>query len=258
MSLRNRVRLIAVLPVVLWLVVTVRFVPSERLRPVWMQLSAFRAVFLGMLFANLVARRYINHLRLAMAREDLPTARRLLEGLTDFYKWRGHELIKTYGINILLLAARFLEALAALHALDMQKLGEKGSTVVKSQIAWCTAQLGEPAKAADMMHAVLPQMETMGPDYMASAHLALGASNFLMGNAAEAVPHLETADTSATSHTSRKATAAFYLGESYSALRNPSEARRAYQNAIEALLNGRSGIRAWERIASLGARNEGC
>jgi tetratricopeptide (TPR) repeat protein len=249
MSFRNRVRLIAIIPVVLWLVVTVRFLPPERFGTVWMLLSAFLAVLLGMSLVNLVVRRYLNRFRVALAREDLATARRLLEGLSDFYRWRGREVITTYGINILLLEARFQEALDGLRALDVQKLGEKESTVVKSQIAWCTAQLGDPAKAADMIHAVLPQMETMGADYLASAHLALGVSNFLMGKAAEAVPHLETAYTSATARTSRKATAAFYLGESYSALSNPSEARRAYQNAIKALPNGRSGIRALERIS---------
>lgn len=214
-----------------------------------MLLSAILAIVVGLILANLVSRRCLNRFRLALSREDIPAARRELEGLVDFYRWRAREVIKTYAINILVLEARFQEALDGLHALDMRKLGEKGSTVVRSQIAWCTAQLGDPAKAADLIHSVLPQMETMGPDYLASAHLALGLSNLLMGKAAEAVPHLETAYTAASAHTSRKATAAFYLGESYAALGNPSEARRAYQDAITALPNGRSGIKALERIS---------
>ena len=249
MSLRNRVRLIAIIPVVLWLVVAVWFVPPDRFGPVWLLLSALLAVLLGLFLVNLVVRKYLNQFRAALAREDLPTARRMLQGLSDFYKWRGREVIKTYQINILLLEARFQEALDGLHALDMQKLGEKGSPVAKSQIAWCTAQLGDPAKAADIIRSVLPQMERMGPDYSASAQLVLGVSDFLLGKAAEAAPQLEKVYASARGQASRKATAAFYLGESYSALNQPAEARRAYQNAIDALPNGRAGIRALERIS---------
>jgi hypothetical protein len=136
---------------------------------------------------------------------------------------------------------------------DVKKIGEKGSAAIKSQIAWCTAQLGDPARAADLIHSVLPQMQIMGPEYSGSAQLVLGVSNFLMDKAAEAVPHLEDAYTSASAHTSRKATAAFYLGESYAALGNASGARQAYQNSAETLPNGRFGIRASKRLAGLGS-----
>ncbi len=255
MSLRNRVRLIAIVPPALWVVVNVWFLRSERFGTGWTLLSAFLAVAIGMFFASLVMRGYLNRFRLAIAQEDVPAARRLLEGLTDFYRWRGREVIKTYGINVLVLEERYQEALDGLRALELQKIGEKGIPVVKSQIAWCIAQLGDPAKAADLIRAVLPQMEAMGPEYRASAQLTFGVSIFLMGKAAEAVPQLEEVYGSATDHTSRKATAAFYLGESYSALGNPSGARQAYQNAVEALPNGRFGIRASKRLAELGSKN---
>jgi tetratricopeptide (TPR) repeat protein len=249
MSLRNRVRLIAIAPIVLWVIVNVWFVPSEHFGSGWMLLSAFLAIFIGMLLAQLVNQRFLNRFRLAIAREDIPAARRLFEGLADFYRWRGREVIKTYGINILVIEERYQAALDELRALDVKKIGQKGIPFVKSQTAWCLAQLGDPSEAIDLVHSVLPQMEEMGPDYLASAQLVLGVSNFLLGNAAEAVPQLEKVYASARDQTSRKATAAFYLGESYTALNQPAEARRAYQNAIDALPNGRAGIRALDRIS---------
>jgi tetratricopeptide (TPR) repeat protein len=251
MSLRNRVRLVAIIPVVLWLAVSVRFLPPERIGSLWMLLTAILAVIVGMFVANVVTRTYLNRFRVAIAREDLPTARRLVEGLTDFYRWRGREVVKTYGINILVVEERYQEALDGLRALDMQKIGPKGSPVVKSQMAWCLAQLGEPSKAADLINSVLPQMEPKGPQYLAGAHLVLGVSYFLMGRAAEATPYLEGVYAAAAARTSRKAAAAFYLGETYAALGNGSEARHAFQNATEALPSGRFGIRASKRLAEL-------
>jgi len=53
---------------------------------------------------------------------------------------------------------------------------------------------------------------------------------------------------SANAGPSRKTTAAFYLGESHSALGSTSDARSAYQQAQKTLPNGSFGIRALERL----------
>jgi hypothetical protein len=116
MSLRNRVRLIVLIPIALWVVVSVWLVPSDRFGSGLTILSTTLAIFVGLLLANVVSRRYLNRFRQAVAREDVPTARRLLEGLTDFCRWRGREVIKSYGISILISEERYQEALDGFHA----------------------------------------------------------------------------------------------------------------------------------------------
>ncbi len=246
MSLRNRVRLIWVALILLWVVVW--FQHPDKSGGKWELLSAFLITVAGIAFANLLARRSLQQFRKALSIEDIPTARREHANLVDFWRRRGRETIKAYRINILLLEERYQEALNELQALDAKKLGKKGAPVIENQVAWCKAHLGEPAKAIDVSQSVLPQLESMGPAYGSSAHLVLGAANLLLNRPSEAVPHLEKAYTTSTDAPTRKATAAFYLGEALSALGMVSDARKAYQQAHEALPNGRFGMRASERL----------
>jgi hypothetical protein len=89
----------------------------------------------------------------------------------DFWRRRGSETTKTYGINLLILEGRYREGLDRLQSLDMKRIGKKGAPVVTNQIAWCLAQLGEPAKALEIAQSVLAQFENMGPQYTANGHL---------------------------------------------------------------------------------------
>lgn len=109
-------------------------------------------------------------------------------------------------------------------------------------------QLGEPAKAIQIAQTARPQLESMGPAYSSSAHLVLGAANLAVGDATQAVSHLEKAYGTSTDSPARKSTAAFYLGEALSAIGKVPEARAAYQHAYEALPNGKFGVRALERL----------
>jgi hypothetical protein len=59
--------------------------------------------------------------------------------------------------------------------------------VISNQIAWCLAQLGEPAKALELAQSVLAQLESMGPQFTASGHLVIGASCLFLGMPGEAV-----------------------------------------------------------------------
>jgi tetratricopeptide (TPR) repeat protein len=204
------------------------------------------AVAIGIVFANLIVRRAVSRYRAAVAREDLQAAQREYETLRDFWRRRGSETIKTYGINILILEGRYRDAVDQLQALDMKRIGEKGAPVVTNQIAWCLAQLGEPAKALELAQSVLTQLESMGPQCTASGHLVIGTSCFLLGKHGEAVSHLEQANN--TTFASTKSVASFYLGESYAALGDSQKARLAYQQAHEALPRGKFGMRALEHL----------
>jgi tetratricopeptide (TPR) repeat protein len=246
LSLRSRIRLIWITLIALWIVVWSRHPDNSGGK--WELLSALLVTAVGILLANILARRSLRRFRLALTIEDLPSARREHANLADFWRRRGRETIRAYGINILLLEERFQEALHELQKLDAKKLGKKGAPVIENQIAWCYAHLGEPAKAMGISQSVLTQLETMGPDYFSSAHLVLGGANLLLGRPSEAVLHLEKAYTTAADAPTRKATAAFYLGEAFSALGKPVDARKAYKDAHEALPNGRFGLRAFERL----------
>jgi tetratricopeptide (TPR) repeat protein len=245
MSLRNRIRLIWVALIVLW-VVWFRY--PDKSGGKWELLSAFLVTIVGIALANILARRSLRRFRKALSIEDIPTARREHANLVDFWRRRGRETIKAYGINILLLEERYQEALHELQALDPKKLGKKGTPVIENQIAWCKTHLGEPAKAIEISQSVLPQLESMGPDYGSSAHLVLGAANLLLGRPSEAVPHFEKTYTTSPDTPTRKAIAAFYLGEALSALGMITDARKAYQQAHDALPNGKFGMRADERL----------
>jgi len=246
MRLRNRVRLIWVALIMLWVVVWFRH--PDKAGGKWELGSAFLVTIVGIAVANFLARRSLQQYRKALSIEDIPAARREHANLVDFWRHRGRETIKAYGINILLIEERYQEALDELQALNAKKLGKKGVPVIENQVAWCRAYLGEPAKAIEISHSVLPQLETMGPDYGSSAHLVLGVANLLLNRSSEAVPHLEKANTMSTDAPTRKARAAFYLGEALSALGKSADARKAYQEAHEALPSGRFGMRAFERL----------
>ena len=179
----------------------------------WELGSAFLITIVGIAVANFLARRSLQQFRKALSIEDIPTARREHASLVDFWRRRGRETIKAYGINILLLEERYQEALDELQALDAKKLGKKGVPVIENHVALCRAHLGEPAKAIEISHSVLPQLEAMGPDYGSSAQLVLGVANFLLNRSSEAVPHLEKASAMSTNAPTRKARAAFYLGK---------------------------------------------
>ena len=154
--------------------------------------------------------------------------------------------IKTYEINLLVLEGRYRDALDELQALDMTKIGKKGAPVITNQIAWCLAQLGEPTKALELAQSVLTQLESMGPQFTASGHLAIGTSCLLSGKPAEAVTHLEQANN--TTFASTKSAASFYLGRVLHRPGNSPKARLAYQQAHEASPRGKFGIRALEHF----------
>lgn len=245
-SLRNKVRLVMVAVILSWFLMHVWLVGVRHFLEGWEFWTLLLAVAIGSVVANLIVRRSMSRYRDAVSREDLQAAQREYKMLVDFWRWRGRETIKAYGINILVLEGRYRDALDQLQALDMKRIGKKGPPVITNQIAWCLAQLGEPAKALDLVQSVLPQLESMGPEYASSAHLVLGTSFFLLGKPEEAARHLEKAK--ATTSASRISTVSFYLGESYTKLGNSREAQLAYQEACEALPNGRFGLRSMEHL----------
>jgi tetratricopeptide (TPR) repeat protein len=243
MSLRNRIRILALTLAGLWVLVDLFLLDSK-----WQLLSFVFTVAIGLAIANFLIRRPIRRFREAVAHEDISTARKELAVMSGFRRFRGAEVDEAYAVNILILEGRYQEALIALQAIEVKRLKNSSAPVLTSQIAWCTAQIGEPAKAIELCQSVLPQMESLGPEYSSSIHLVLGAANHLLGNNSEAVPHLEVAIAGANGFPSRKSTAEFYLGESFSALGKTTEARKAYQDAYDALPNGQYGKRASERL----------
>lgn len=248
MSLRNRVRLLIIAVIFLWFLAHAWFVGTRSLLEGWELWTLLVAVAIGIVISNIIVRRSASRFKEALAREDIETARKQYKLLIDFWRRRGRETIKASGISILILEERYLDALEQLQALDIKRIGKKGAPVVTNQIAWCTAQVGEPAKAIELSRSVFAQMQSMGSAYSSSSNLVLGACEFLLGKPSEAVLNLEKAYSSADASPSRRATAAFYLGECYSALGSTTEARSAYQQAHEALPNGRYGLRALERL----------
>lgn len=246
LSLRNRVRLVIVAVILLWFLSHALFVGLGNFlegREFWTLLFA---VAIGIVFANLIVRRATSRYRAAVAREDLQAAQREYETLRHFWRRRGSETIKTYGINILILEGRYRDALDQLQALDIKRIGKKGAPAVTNQIAWCLAQLGEPAKALELAQSVLAQLESMGPQFTVSGHLVIGTSYLFLGKHGEAVSHLEQANN--TTFASTKSVASFYLGECYTALSDSQKARLAYQRAHEASPKGKFGKRALEHF----------
>jgi tetratricopeptide (TPR) repeat protein len=247
MSLRNRVRLVMIALIGLWFLAHALLLGPRHLlggSELW---SLLLTVATGIVISNLVVRRPFTRFREALAREDIAAAREELSTLSDFWRRRGREVMKANGISILIVDGHYQDALAHLQALDIKRMPKKALPVITSQMAWCMAQMGEPAKAITLAQTVFPQMESMGPDYSSSANLVQGVCEFLLGRPLDAIPHLEKAYSKA-SGASRKATAAFYLGESYSALGKATESRLAYQQSHQALPNGRFGIRALEHL----------
>jgi tetratricopeptide (TPR) repeat protein len=238
--------LIIVAVILLWFLSHVLFVGVGKFLEGWEFWTLLLAVAIGIAFANLTVRRAMSRYRDAIAREDLQAARREYEGLRDFWRRRGSETIKTYGTNLLILEGRYREALDQLQALDMKKIGKKGAPMITNQVAWCLAQLGEPARALELAQSVLPQLEGLGPQFTASGHLVIGTSYLFLGKPGEAVSHLE--QTNNSNFASTKSVAWFYLGECYSALGDSQKARLAYQQAHEALPEGKFGIRALEHL----------
>lgn len=246
MSLRTQVRIIWITLIALWLILW--FPRLNNPVGLWQFLSLLFVIIIGILVANVLSRKSLQRFQKALSVEDLPTAQLEHKNLADFWRRRGQETIKTYGISILVTEGRYEEALNALQLLDRKKLGPKGVPVVENQIAWCETQLGKPAEAIQIAQTSLPQLESMGPAYSSSAHLVLGAANLAVGNAPQAVAHLEKAYATSTDSPARKTTAAFYLGEALSAIGKTAEARAAYQHAHEALPGGKFGVRALERL----------
>src|SRR5260370_1976160 len=126
----------------------------------------------------------------------------------------------------------------------MKKIGKKGAPVITNQIAWCLAQLGQPAKALELAQSVLAQLESMGPQFTARGYLVIGTSFLFLGKPQEAISHLERANN--TTFASTKSVASFYLAECYPALGDTQKARLAYHQAHEASPNGKFGTRALE------------
>lgn len=249
MSLRNRVRLTMIAVITIWFLTHAWFVGVKNFLEGWELWTLLLAVAVGIVISQKIIRGPLLRFKAALAREDVRAARQEHKLLADFWRLRNSETIKAYGISILILEEHYRDALEQLQALDIKRIGKKGAPVITSQIAWCMAQLGEPAKAKDLTQSVLPQLLGMERDYACHVHLVLGVCEFLLGRPSEAVPHLKEAYTSAIM--SRKATAAYYLGESHSALHNTAFARLDYQQAHRALPNGRFGIRAMERLSQI-------
>lgn len=144
MSLRNRVRAIAIIVTVAWVLLGLWLLPKEEFGAGWILLSAILSALIGLTIVNLAVRPHLMRLRRALAEEDIPTAQQEFAVLSDFFRLRGREKMKVYGINILILEERYQEALAGLEALNTKRVGKKGVPVITNQIAWCTAQLGKP------------------------------------------------------------------------------------------------------------------
>ena len=245
MSLRNRDRLIWIGLVVVWVLWWLRYPVSSHLK--WKLLSWLLVTVIGVVFSNILARRSLRIFRTALANENIPVALREHANLADFWRRRGREIIRAYGINILLLEERYRDAATQLQTLDRRKLPKNAGPVIDNQTAWCLVQLGEPQKGLSIAQSALPQLESMDPNYGASGHEVVGVGNLLIGNVSEAVPHLEKAYASSKLPALR-ACAAFYLGEAFSSLNNADEAQAAYRRAYEALPNSKFGARASEHL----------
>jgi len=247
MSLRNRDRLIWIGLITAWVLCWVRYPISSDWK--WKLLSWLVVIVIGAVFSNILGRRPLRLFRAALATEDTSAARREHANLVDFWRrGRAVETLKAYHVNILLLEENYQEALNELRALNLDKLAKNSAPMVQNQIAWCHMQLGDPEKGLQIAQSAFTGLENMGPDYSLSGHAVVGIGHFLLGRPSEAVPHLERAYAGSAHLPGIRASAAFYLGESLSALGRREEAKEAYQRAQGALPNSRDGMRAAERL----------
>jgi uncharacterized membrane protein len=103
LSLRNQVRIVIVAVILLWFLSHVLFVGVRNFLEGWEFGTLLLAIVIGIGAANLLARRALSQYRAAVAREDIQAAKREYEMLRDFWKRRGSETVKSYGINLLIL-----------------------------------------------------------------------------------------------------------------------------------------------------------
>lgn len=162
MNLQNLNRMIWIGLVAVWVLWWVRYPIGSNWN--WMLASWLFVVMVGVVSSNILGRRCFQRFRTALAREDIPAARHELSNLSGFWTPRRHEIIKSYGINILLLEEQFQDALTQLQSLNPAKLPSKSSSLIDNQIAWCLMQLGEVEQGMRIAESALPQLEAMGPD----------------------------------------------------------------------------------------------
>ena len=93
MSLRNRVRLIWLALILLWVVVWFR--DPDNFGGKWELASAFLVIIVGIALANFLARRSLQQFRKALSIEDIPTAQREQANLVDFWRRRGRETMQS-------------------------------------------------------------------------------------------------------------------------------------------------------------------
>src|SRR5258708_12450878 len=236
MSLRNRDRLIWIGLVTAWVLFWVRYPISSNWK--WKLLSWLLVIVIGAVFSNILGRRPVRLFRTALATEDISAARREHANLVDFWRrGRAAETLKAYHVNILLLEENYQEAINERRGLNVDKLAKNSAPMVQNQIAWCHMQLGDPEKGLQIVQSVLTGLENMGPDYGLSGHAVVGIGHFLLARPSEAVPHLERAYAGCAHLPGIRASAAFYLGESLSALRSPQEPKKAYHPTQRPLPN---------------------
>ena len=110
MSLRNRVRLVIIAVIALWFFAHAWFIGPRNLLEGWELWTLLLAITVGSVVSNVIVRRSFSRFKEAVAREDIPSAQREHKLLVDFWRWRGRETIKAYGINVLILEERYREA----------------------------------------------------------------------------------------------------------------------------------------------------
>lgn len=135
-----------------------------------------------------------------------------------------------------LLNEKWAEARDFLLKVDRSLLPRKTRPGVLSNLAWATAQAGEPARAVELVRQALAEAEEQGAAYPAEKWPYLrgthGVALGLAGHHEEAVSWLE--PLIAIEHPPRaRATRAFYLGQSQRALGRFAEAASAYELATK-------------------------
>jgi tetratricopeptide (TPR) repeat protein len=121
---------------------------------------------------------------------------------------------------------------------------------LNATLAWCEANLGSIDKAIEMARVAIGQA---APDVVHARCCTLsvfGAIQIRAGNSHAALEPLQEAVRIA-DDSNHRALAAFYLGEAFTAIGRPEEAKVAWEGATKSNTSTRHALLARERLAAL-------
>jgi len=144
----------------------------------------------------------------------------------------------------------FVRAQDALDAVDRAVLPLEDNAILDAARAWCEANLGTLDKAIDMARAAVADARPDNVHARCCALAVFGAIQVRAGNSHAALEPLQEAVRIA-EDSKHRTLAAFYLGEAFTAIGRPEDAKAAWEDASKSSPSTRHALLAGERLGAL-------